>query len=62
MSYTPTGMQALFPVYLERDTRRDMQGDSTNGRIAQNENNINQNFETLFYKILELESALAELS
>ena len=61
MPYTPTGMQAPFPVYLERDKGADTQSDSANGRIAQNENNINQNFETLFYKILELESALAEL-
>ncbi|MCL2670746.1 MAG: hypothetical protein FWF10_01765 [Clostridiales bacterium] len=59
MPYTPTGLQALFPVYLERDKGEGTLRDSVNGRIAQNENNINQNFETLFYKILELESALA---
>lgn len=58
MSYTPTGMQALFPIYLERVSDAREGSDSLNARIAQNENNLNQNLETLFYKLLELEAAM----
>ena len=52
-----TGMQALFPVILPR---RSEQGDAqeVDGRIAQNENNLNQNFQILQQKILELEARL----
>lgn len=53
-----TGLQAMFPVYLAR-VRAD--GESTeeyNSMIAQNENNLNQNLESLYNKLLELEAAV----
>lgn len=59
MSYQPTGMQALFPVYLERSGQKE-DVEAVNSRIAQNENNLNQNLEILYDKLLELEAALAE--
>ena len=51
------GMQAMFPVVL---TRRGEQGDTReiDDRIAQNENNLNQNFQNLYQKVLELEARL----
>ncbi|MBQ7278264.1 MAG: hypothetical protein IJR17_03580 [Clostridia bacterium] len=58
MSYTATGVQALFPVYLERMGRQEA-ADAVNSRIAQNENNLNQNLTILYEKLLELEQALA---
>ena len=60
MAFTPTGMQALFPVYLERMPSETVDRDAYDSSVAQNENNLNQNLEILFNKILELESALAE--
>ncbi|MCL2695265.1 MAG: hypothetical protein FWE69_02950 [Clostridiales bacterium] len=60
MSYTPTGLQAMFPVYLARFAERDAQGEAKNSLIAQNENNLNQNLATLFHKIQDLEAALAD--
>lgn len=62
MAYTPTGMQALFPIYLQRMPSRDDERDDYNSSVAQNENNLNQNLELLFQKLLELESAFAEFS
>ena len=60
MAYTPTGMQALFPVYLGRMPSSADDRDAYDSSVAQNENNLNQNLELLFQKLLELESALAE--
>ena len=60
MAYTPTGMQALFPVYLGRMPSRDDDRDAYDSSVAQNENNLNQNLELLFNKLLELESAFAD--
>ena len=60
MAYTPTGMQALFPVYLGRLPSANVDRDAYDSGIAQNENNLNQNLELLYNKLLELESALAE--
>ena len=60
MAYTPTGMQALFPVYLARMASGAEGRDEYNSAIAQNENNLNQNLELLYNKLLELETALAE--
>jgi len=57
MSYIPTGLQAMFPVYLAR-TAETNEG---NSNIAQNENNLNQNLATLFNKIQDLEAALGEI-
>ena len=62
MAYTPTGMQALFPVYLTRMPQGGEDRDAYDSSVAQNENNLNQNLELLCSKLLELESALAELT
>ena len=62
MAYTPTGMQALFPVYLGRMPTASIDRDAYDSGVAQNENNLNQNLELLYNKLLELESALAELT
>lgn len=60
MHYTPTGMQALFPVYLSRMPSASENRDAYDSSVAQNENNLNQNLSLLYEKILELESALAD--
>ena len=60
MAYSPTGMQALFPIYLCRMPSGEQDREAYDCSVAQNENNLNQNLEILFNKILELESALAE--
>lgn len=58
MSYEATGLMALFPVYLERMGHEEDQ-EAANSRIAQNENNLNQDLMILYNKLLELEAALA---
>ena len=58
MQYTATGLMALFPVYLERQGREE-DLEAANSRIAQNENNLNQDLSILYNKLLELEAALA---
>ena len=58
MAYQATGMMALFPVYLER-TGPQEDTEAANSRIAQNENNLNQDLAILYNKLLELEKALA---
>lgn len=60
MAYTPTGLQALFPVYLGRMPSASADRDAYDSSVAQNENNLNQNLELLYCKLLELESAFAE--
>ena len=62
MAYTPTGMQALFPIYLGRMPQQGEDRDAYDSGIAQNENNLNQNLGILFDKILELEAALAAVT
>ena len=62
MAYTPTGMQALFPVYLGRMPSASVDRDAYDSSVARNENNLNQNLELLYNKLLEIESALAELT
>jgi hypothetical protein len=59
MPHEPTGMQAMFPVYLAREYVQNAEADARNGSIAQNENNLNQNLATLYNKVLEIEAALA---
>ena len=58
MSYEATGLMALFPGYLARMGREEDQ-EAVNSRIAQNENNLNQDLAILYNKLLELEAALA---
>ena len=62
MAFTPTGMQALFPVYFGRMPSGDLDREAYDSGVAQNENNLNQNLELLYNKILELETAIAELT
>ena len=62
MSYVPSGLQAMFPVYLARVPGSDGQAEEKNSLIAQNENNLNQNLATLFYKIVDLEAALQDIT
>ncbi len=57
-AYVPMGMQALFPVYLGRMPSPADDRDGYDSSVAQNENNLNQNLELLYNKLLELESAL----
>ena len=58
MQYEATGLMALFPVYLERASHEE-DTEAVNSRIAQNENNLNQDLAILYDKLLELETALA---
>ncbi|HWR22280.1 MAG TPA: hypothetical protein VN366_02285 [Feifaniaceae bacterium] len=59
MPYKPTGVQALFPVALPRRIGRETRREEYETQIAQNENNLNQNFSILYQKLLELEEILA---
>ena len=62
MAYEPTGMQALFPVYLARMIRDGGRREEYDISVAQNEANLNQNLTVLHQKITELETVLAGLS
>jgi len=59
MAYEKTGMQALFPVYFSRKTSEQTSKEDFDIAVAQNESNLNQNLETLYQKLLELEDYLA---
>ena len=59
MAYTPTGMQALFPIYLARMATPSDRQEAFDSAVAQNETNLNQNSELLYNKLLALETALA---
>lgn len=60
MSYSATGLQALFPVYLSRLAPQNQNPDEYNTAVAQNETNLNQNLETLYQKLAEMEAYLAQ--
>lgn len=47
-------IQALFPVQFARSRNDEMDKQEYDDLIAQNENNMNQNFEILMNAILEL--------
>lgn len=59
MAYEKTGMQALFPVYFSRKASENTSKEDFDIAVAQNESNLNQNLETLYQKLLELEDYLA---
>ena len=61
MAYTSEGLQAMFPVYLSRMAAEGGQRDEYNIAVAQNEGNLNQNLETLYQKLLEIEAYLTTL-
>ncbi len=59
MAYTKTGVQAMFPVYFSRMASKNDPRESYDVSAAQNETNLNQNLETLYQKLLEIEEYLA---
>ena len=61
MSYQQTGTQAMFPVYLPRQIVKGQSREDYDTSVAQNENNLNQNFSILYGKVAELEEYLAAL-
>ena len=62
MAYEQTGLQALFPVYLARMAGAGDERETYDISVAQNETNLNQNLETLFRKLTEIEAYLASES
>lgn len=60
MAYDKMGMQALFPVYFSRMTRDGSAQEEYDIAAAQNEGNLNQNLETLYRKLAEIEEYLAQ--
>lgn len=58
MAYIPTGVQALFPVLLPRRMDKEASPEEYDTQVAQNENNLNQNFSILYQKLLEIEEQL----
>lgn len=56
-----TGMQALFPLYLSRRPQKGEDVMEVDSAIAQNENNLNQNFTILYNKVVELEKRIQTL-
>lgn len=62
MAYESTGMQALFPVYLSRLAEKSASREDYDLSAAQNEGNLNQNFETLVQKLQEIEDYLSSLT
>jgi len=59
MAYEKTGLQALFPVYFSRKSGESTSKEDFDISVAQNEGNLNQNLETLYEKLLELEDYLS---
>ena len=59
MSYDSTGLQALFPVYFSRLAEQSASREEYDINAAQNEGNLNQNMETLYRKLLEIEDYLS---
>ena len=59
MAYQRTGVQALFPVYFSRKTGEELSKEEFDISVAQHESNLNQNLETLYQKLQELEDYLA---
>ncbi len=59
MAFEKTGMQALFPVYFSRKSSESASQEDFDIAVAQNESNLNQNLETLYQKLLDLEDYLA---
>ncbi len=59
MAFEKTGMQALFPVYFSRMAGEGASKEDYDIACAQNEGNLNQNLETLYRKLSDLEDYLA---
>ena len=58
MAYDPTGVQPMFPVYLQRMAAKGESRENYDIAVAINEANLNQNLETLYNKLLEIEAYL----
>jgi hypothetical protein len=59
MAYSSTGLEALFPVYFSRMSQEDDSREEYDIQAAQNEGNLNQNLETLYRKLIEIEDYLS---
>lgn len=59
MAYDSGGTQALFPVYFSRMAQNRASREEYDIAAAQNEGNLNQNLETLFQKIQQIEEYLS---
>jgi len=59
MAYDRAGMQALFPVYFSRMAGEGASREDFDIAVAQNESNLNQNLETLYRKLTEIEEYLS---
>lgn len=59
MAFEKTGIQALFPVYFSRKASEQVSKEEFDISVAQNESNLNQNLETLYQKLLEIEDYLS---
>ena len=59
MAFDKKGIQALFPVYFSRMAGEGASKEDYDIACAQNESNLNQNLETLYQKLQELEDYLA---
>lgn len=59
MAFEKTGIQALFPVYFSRMAGEGATKEDYDISCAQNEGNLNQNLETLYQKLVDLEDYLA---
>ncbi len=60
MAYEKTGVQTMFPIYLSRMAETSASREEYDISVAQNEINLNQNLETLYQKLLELEETLSQ--
>ena len=59
MAYEPTGVQTMSPVYLQRMVEKHQSREQYDIAVALNEANLNQNLETLYQKLLEIEDYLS---
>ena len=51
MAYQPTGVQTMFPVYLQRMAAAGQTRESYDIAVAQNEANLNQNLDSINYDV-----------
>ena len=61
MAYEPTGIMSMYPVYLARLRGEGEAREVYETGIAQNETNLNQNFDALYQKLCEIEDYLANM-
>ena len=59
MAYEPTGVQTMFPVYLQRMAEKHQSREQYDIAVALNEANLNQNLETLYQKLLDMKDYLS---